>query len=64
MVKYDDELKLKVINAYLRGEGGYITLAKQFNIGHRSTVQRWVRTYKKIGIDSICRKKKGLAAFS
>jgi transposase len=58
MAKYDDELKLKVINAYLKGEGGYFALAKQFNIAHRSIVQRWVRTYKKIGIDGICRKKK------
>lgn len=57
MAKYTDEVKMKVISSYLNGKGGYKSLATQFGIAHPSVVQRWVRTYKKLGMNAIRRKK-------
>ena len=45
MSKYSNEFKLKVVNAYLLGEGGAGTIANKYNVA-RTCVQQWVAQYK------------------
>lgn len=40
---------MKVVNAYLRGEGGYGTLAERFGITSPSIVEHWVKNYRERG---------------
>ena len=49
MVKYDPTFKLAVVKAYLSGEGGYVTLAKRFNIRSGKSVSQWVKIYQAFG---------------
>src|SRR5690625_6038062 len=46
MAKYDLAFKLTVVKAYLAGEGGYRTLATQFEIADHSTVRKWIKNYE------------------
>lgn len=46
MAKYDYNFKLKVVKSYLNGEGGYITLAKQYGIPAHSQVEQWINAYR------------------
>ena len=48
MSKYSDEFKLKVVNAYLLGEGGAGTIANKYNVA-RTCVQQWVAQYELTG---------------
>ena len=48
MSKYSNEFKLKVVNAYLLGEGGAGTIANKYNVA-RTCVQQWVAQYKLVG---------------
>ena len=45
MSKYLNEFKLKVVNAYLLGEGGAWTIANKYKVA-RTGVQQWVAQYK------------------
>ena len=45
MSKYSNEFKLKVVNAYLLGEGGAWTIANKYKVA-RTGVQQWVAQYK------------------
>lgn len=58
MAKYDYHFKLKVFKAYLNGEGGYGTVAKQYGIPSTAPIQRWVSAYNLLGEDGLKRKKK------
>jgi transposase len=58
MAKYSFELKQKVVQAYLAGEGGYEYLVKKYTIAHKSILQRWVNAYKKMGSDGLIRSRK------
>lgn len=42
------ELRQRVVEAYERGEGGYILLSRRFCVGE-ATVRRWVRQYRGVG---------------
>jgi transposase-like protein len=53
MAKYSFELKQKVVQAHLSGEGGYKYLAKKYAIVSESVVKRWVKAYKKFGSDGL-----------
>lgn len=57
MAKYNYELKLKVVTAYLAGEGGYKSLADHFSIANESTVRKWVKVYEAMGEDGLKRRK-------
>ena len=46
--KYSNEFKLKVVNAYLLGEGGAGTIANKYNVA-RTCVQQWVAQYELTG---------------
>ena len=55
MAKYSCEFKLKVVQAYLNGEGGYAYLAKQYNIPGEEQVRKWVKAYKEFGNKGLMR---------
>lgn len=58
MAKYDYDFKLKVVQSYLSGDGGYNSIAKDYEIPNMAQVQRWVRTYNSLGRDGLKRKNK------
>ena len=45
MSKYSNEFKIKVVKAYLAGEGGTGTIANKYNVA-RTCVRQWVAQYK------------------
>ena len=42
------ELRERLVEAYERGEGGYVRLARRFSVGS-ATAKRWVRQYRRNG---------------
>lgn len=56
MAKYNLAFKLVVVKAYLSGQGGYVTIAKKFNIASDSTVSKWVKVYQTIGVSGLERR--------
>lgn len=57
MAKYSLIFKLKVVTAYLNGEGGYEYLTKKYGVKTTSQVRRWVYVFKEFGKDGLCRKR-------
>ena len=53
MAKYDLAFKLAVVKAYLDGKGGYVTLAKGFNIGSSKSISQWVKIYQAFGENAL-----------
>ena len=58
MAKYSCEFKKEVVQAYLDGKGGYVYLAKQYNIPDDELVRRWVKAYQKLGKEGLLRSRK------
>ena len=58
MPKYSFELKLQVVNDYLKGKGSHKFLAKQYRIKSSSQVKQWVKLYKEFGEEGLKRKRK------
>ena len=58
MAKYSYEFKLKVVQAYLQGEGSYGYLAKKYNIPAQQNIEAWVHTYKEFGKEGLMRSRK------
>src|SRR5699024_7512723 len=50
--------KLKTVEAYLAGEGGYLTIAKKHGVPSESNIRKWVRIYLKYGRKGLEGKKK------
>ncbi|NLB49128.1 MAG: transposase [Erysipelotrichia bacterium] len=44
---YDKMFKLKVIMAYLNGEGSYLELATKYDISSKTVLQHWVSKYNR-----------------
>jgi transposase len=61
MAKYSYEFKLKVIQEYLNGEGGYKYLCKKYNIPAVQTLAGWVACFQAFGEDGIMRKRKNIS---
>lgn len=57
MAKYSLIFKLKVVTAYLNGEGGYEYLTKKYGLKTTSQVRRWISEFKEFGKDGLCRKR-------
>lgn len=57
MAKYSLIFKLKVVTAYLNGEGGYEYLTKKYGVKTTSQVRRWISAFKGFGKDGLCRKR-------
>lgn len=43
MAKYSYELKKKIVDQYLNGNGGFAALTKQYSVPY-TVVRRWVHT--------------------
>ena len=43
-----EALRVRVVEAYERGEGGYVTIAEKFRVGV-SSVRRWVAQFRDLG---------------
>ena len=61
MAKYSFEFKLKVVQAYLNGEGGHKFLSKNFNILAKRSIEQWIATYNRFGEDGLLRSRKNQA---
>src|SRR5699024_11253663 len=46
------------VEAYLAGEGGYLTIAKKHGVPSESNIRKWVRIYLKYGRKGLEGKKK------
>ena len=57
MAKYSLTFKLKVVTAYLNGEGGYEYLTKKYGVKDTSQVRRWINVFKEFGKEGLCRKR-------
>ena len=55
MPKYSFEFKKKVVEAYLRGEGGYSYLAEKYGVKNRRQVLNWVHYYAEFGDEGLRR---------
>lgn len=58
MAKYSYEFKLKVVQAYMNGEGSYDYLSKKNKISTSSRLKEWVASYKKFGKEGLMRSNK------
>lgn len=57
MAKYNLTFKLKVVTAYLNGEGGYEYLTNKYGVKATSQVRHWISAFKEFGKDGLCRKR-------
>lgn len=55
MAKYSFELKQKVAQAYMNGEGGYQFLSQKYKVASKSTVEKWIKVYKELGSNGLLR---------
>ena len=58
MAKYSYEFKKQVVDAYLRGEGGYTYLAEKYGVKNRRQVLNWVHCYKRFGDMGLLKSRK------
>ena len=54
MAKYSYEFKKKIVDAYLRGEGGYKYLSSVYG-PHKKDIQKWVNNYQSFGDKGLMR---------
>ena len=54
MAKYSTKCKLKVVQEYLTGRGGYETLSKLYHVSRKS-IEEWVKAYQAFGDDGLRR---------
>jgi transposase len=57
VVKYHEEFKQKVVDAYLAGEGGYSSLAIRFGIQSKTNIRKWVSAFQQFGKQGLAPKK-------
>ena len=55
MAKYSYEFKLKVVQAYLNGEGSYEHLTRKYGVSTDSRISEWVHAYKEFGKEGLLR---------
>ena len=58
MAKYSYEFKMKVVQAYMNGEGGYDYLTQKYKLSSRNSLMMWVKAYKEFGNDVLMRSRK------
>ena len=57
MAKYSFDFKLKVVNDYLSGGGGYLDLAKKYQGLTYGQIRYWVNAYQRFGAIGLQRKR-------
>ena len=55
MAKYSYEFKMKVVQAYMNGDGGYDYLTQKYKLSSRNSLMMWVKAYKEFGNDGLTR---------
>lgn len=58
MAKYSFEFKLKLVQEYLNGKGGYKFISDKYSMANKETLRKWVEAYKLFGDDGIKRSRK------
>lgn len=58
MAKYSFEFKKKVVQAYLRGEGGAQYLSSKYGVPAHKNIQQWIKAYKEYGDKGLMRSRK------
>lgn len=61
MQKYSFELKIKVVQDYLSGQGGRMFLAQKYKISQPELIHRWVNAYQTFGVQGLHRKRQNKA---
>ena len=63
MAKYSFEFKMKVVQAYLQGEGGSSYLSRKYGIGNSDNkqVMKWIKAYQTFGAEGLMRSRKNEA---
>lgn len=51
--RYPQEFKLRVVGAYLRGEGDYKALALEHGVRNSAQIREWVKRYREGGEDAL-----------
>lgn len=51
--RYPQEFKLRVVEAYLRGEGDYRALALEHGVRNSAQIRDWVKRYREGGDDAL-----------
>ena len=51
--RYPQEFKLRVVEAYLRGEGDYKALALEHGVRNSAQIRDWVKRYREGGDDAL-----------
>lgn len=57
MAKYNFEFKIKIVQKYLDGEGGYLYLAEKYRVKNEIQIRKWVNAYKEFGEEGLFRKR-------
>ena len=55
MAKYSFKFKKSVVEAYLKGEGGYRYLSQKYGVESHKQVCRWVKNYQEFGDAGLIR---------
>ncbi len=55
MAKYSTEFKKKIVTEYLKGNIGYRSLAKKYNIPGSRQIETWVAAFQRLGTEGISR---------
>lgn len=55
MAKYSFEFKLKIVQEYLNGKGGYKFLSKKYGVPNHEQLMVWVSNYKTFGEKGLLR---------
>ncbi len=58
MAKYSFEFKLKIVEEYLKGEGGYGFICTKHGIPDTKALRQWVSAYNTFGKDGLMRSRK------
>lgn len=58
MAKYSFEFKKKVVQAYLKGEGGAQYLSSKYGVPAHRNIQQWIKAYKEYGDKGLMRSRK------
>ena len=58
VAKYSLEFKIKVVQAYLNGEGGYGYLSKKYGVPAQNNIKAWVHAYRELGEEGLMRSRK------
>ncbi|KMJ87512.1 hypothetical protein ACH58_20125, partial [Achromobacter xylosoxidans] len=54
MAKYEEQFKIKVVQAYLQGTGGFKSVGRRHDVPY-SMVRRWVESFRAHGVDGLRR---------